>query len=161
MTIANGSVIDGAELYAALNARVSSLQFDDPGQGVNYHLNLDFESFGSGTPLAFRQQRFTMPDDMQVVSSRVSLEPGPSGDFTVNFTGPLTHPLGLAITGAGTGLVSTSVGTDLVPQNLGGSQKTLYIVLLKGATYTATVTSSVSGLRTMRIPLEFNSPWRR
>jgi hypothetical protein len=153
MTIANGSVIDGAELYTALNARVAGLV--PQIESFYWHLNLDFEGFGSGTPLPLRQQRFTMPDDMRLLAqSSINLESGVTGDFTFRLTGPLTNFVFASFTGAGTGVVTTGFQASL------GFGLDSLLVLLKGATYTATVTSSVSGLRTMRPALVFEG-WRR
>jgi hypothetical protein len=157
MTIANGSAIDGAELYTALNARVADLA-SDSFRPLYWHLVLDFESFGSGTPLALREQRFTMPDDMRLrAESRVSLEPGVTGDFTFRLTGPLTNPVSASITAAGTGVVTTTLNIA----DPGGTAFSSFLMLLKGATYTATVTSSISSLRTMRPVLLFEGFARR
>jgi hypothetical protein len=145
MAIANGSTIDGSELYLAIAAPyANNLATDNARIAGAWQLGFDFVALASGTAAALRAQSFTVPDDdIELLDVGAYVEPGgPTAVYVVTLEGgPLVAPI--AVAGA-----MDSAGGELA--RLSASSPPRH-VLLRGATYRVTVTSSSASVGTVRV----------
>lgn len=141
MTIANGSTILKADLDGAFSSRIADLRAAKRAgivaAGV-YQLAFDWPFLvDSGTPAsgAKLSQSFTVPDDDQELLALGAQVVGQTGTYGLTLTGPLVSPITLSET--------TTTDPDDFARYVANEGGEPLQVLLRGATYTLTVSTDV------------------
>lgn len=129
----------------------------DVAAGV-YQLPFDWDGVTSATASALLSQSFTIPDDDQELLVMGGAVSGDAGDYSLTLTGPLVAPISISAT---TTTDPEQIGHYLPEAGTVGDKNPLQ-VLLRGATYTLTVSAPATGTNRVRAFLLLrNRPRRR